>query len=174
MAEASPAALALIGFLLIQRLAELGYARRNESRLRAKGAREVGARHYPLIVALHAAWLASLAAFGWNQPVSAPWLAAFVALQLFRLWTLASLGERWTTRVLVLDAPLVARGPYRFMRHPNYALVVAEIAVAPLALGLSGVAVVFSALNAAALTWRIRVEDRALRPPPRAAAPRAG
>jgi methyltransferase len=163
MAEASAPALALIGFILLQRLAELAYARRNEGRLRARGAREVGAEHYPLIVALHAGWLASLALFGWSQPASPGWLAAFVGLQLFRLWTLASLGERWTTRVLVLDAPLVTRGPYRFMRHPNYALVVAEIAVAPLALGLERVALAFSLLNAALLAWRIRVEDRALR-----------
>ena len=142
-------AAAFIAFLVLQRLAELILARRNTVRLLAQGAVEHGAAHYPLIVALHASWLASIAIFGWDQPIRPLWLILFVALQAARLWVLASLGDRWTTRIIVLDRPLVARGPYRLIPHPNYAVVVAEIAVAPVVLGLWPVALIFTALNAA-------------------------
>lgn len=155
-------ALAFIAFLILQRLAELALARRNTARLLAHGAVEHGAAHYPLIVALHASWLAAIAAFGWDQPVHPIWLVLFVILQAARLWVLASLGPRWTTRIIVLDKPLVARGPYRLIPHPNYAVVVAEIFVAPMVLGLWPVALIFTALNAAVLTIRIRAENRAL------------
>ena len=85
-----------------------------------------------------------------------------MVLQALRAWILVSLGPRWTTRILVLDEPLVARGPYRFMRHPNYALVAAELAVLPLALGLPWFALVFTLLNLPLMAIRIRAEDRAL------------
>lgn len=162
MAEVHPAALAFIAFLVLQRGAELVLARRNTRRLLARGAVEHGAGHYPLIVALHAAWLLAICIGGWSRPVSPGWLALFAVLQLCRLWVLASLGPRWTTRIIVLDEPLVRRGPYRWMAHPNYAVVVAEIAVAPMVLGLWPVAVAFSTLNAAVLAVRIRAEARAL------------
>ena len=155
-------AAAFIAFLVLQRLAELILARRNTVRLLAQGAVEHGAAHYPLIVALHASWLASIAIFGWDQPIRPLWLILFVALQAARLWVLASLGDRWTTRIIVLDRPLVARGPYRLIPHPNYAVVVAEIAGAPVVLGLWPVALIFTALNAAVLAIRIRAENRAL------------
>lgn len=149
-----------------QRLGELVLAQRNTRRLKAQGAYEVGAGHYPLIVSLHAAWLASLWWFGWDQAVSLPWLAVFVVLQLLRVWVIATLGERWTTRIIILPgAPLVRGGPYRFLSHPNYAVVVAEIAVLPLAFNLAPVAVVFTALNALVLWVRIGVERRALSAP---------
>jgi methyltransferase len=94
-----------------------------------------------------------------------PLLLAFAVLQGLRLWVLMSLGRYWTTRVITLpDAPLVRRGPYRFLRHPNYLVVAAEIAVLPLAFGAWAVAAVFSALNAALLAWRISLEDHALAP----------
>lgn len=154
----------LLGFLTLQRLGELRLARRNTARLRAAGAYEVGAGHYPLIVALHASWLATLWALGWDADVSRPWLAAFVLLQLARLWILATLKGRWTTRVLVVPGEaLVVGGPFRLMRHPNYAVVLAEFIVVPMALGLVLVALFFTILNAALLAWRIREEDRALR-----------
>lgn len=156
------APLAFIAFLLAQRGAELILARRNTRRLLARGAVEHGAGHYPLIVALHAAWLAAICVFGWSNPVSPGWLAAFVLLQLCRAWVLASLGSRWTTRIIVLDEPLVRRGPYRWMRHPNYAVVVTEILVAPMVLGLWPVAAVFTILNAVVLRIRITAEARAL------------
>ena len=165
----------LVAFLVAQRLAELGLAQRNTARLRAAGGVEFGAAHYPLLVALHALWLVGLWVFGRGHDVDRLWLAVFVLLQVARIWVIASLGRRWTTRVIVLpDAALVARGPYRWLRHPNYAVVVLEIAVVPLALGLPLLALVFSAANAALLAWRIRVENAALawasRPDP--AAPR--
>ena len=105
--------------------------------------------HYPLIVLLHALWLSGLWFLGWAQPVSLPWLAVFLVLQLLRVWVLLTLGRRWTTRIIVLPgAPLVANGPYRYVSHPNYLVVVGEIAVLPLCLGLPWYALIFSAANA--------------------------
>lgn len=154
---------AFIGFLVVQRLGELVLARRNTRRLLARGAVEHEAGHYPLIVALHAGWLVAIAVPGWDRPVQAGWLALFALLQLARLWVLATLGERWTTRIIVLDKPLVRRGPFRLLRHPNYAVVVLEIFTAPMVLGLFGVAVTFSLLNAALLLGiRIPAENAAL------------
>lgn len=155
-------ALAFIAFLLVQRGAELVIARRNTRRLLARGAVEHGAAHYPLIVAMHAAWLLAIAILGWSNPVHLGWLAAFAVLQLLRFWVLLSLGPRWTTRIIVLDEPLVARGPYRWVSHPNYMVVIAEIAVAPMVLGLWPVAAVFTILNALVLRIRIREEARVL------------
>lgn len=161
---ALPSAL-FIAFLVVQRLAELVIARRNTRRLLARGAIEHGASHYPLIVALHAGWLASIAVFGLGRPVQPVFLAAFALLQMLRVWILATLGPRWTTRIIVTGEPLVRRGPFRWLRHPNYTLVVTEIAVAPLVLGLTWVAVLFSVLNAAVLWIRIRAENAALYAP---------
>ena len=152
-----------VAFIVLQRLGELVIARRNTARLLARGAREVGAGHYPVMVALHTAWVLALIVFGWNQPLHLGWLAVYAVLQVFRVWILGTLGPRWTTRIIVIDEPLVARGPFRFIPHPNYTLVVAEIIVAPLVLGLVWVAVVFTVLNAAMLYHRIGVEDGALR-----------
>jgi len=153
----------LIGFLVMQRFAELGLAQRNTVRLRAAGGVEFGESHYPLMVALHMFWLLGLWMFGHARNVDPIWLAFFILLQAGRLWVIASLGRRWTTRVIVLPgASLVARGPYRWLRHPNYAVVALEIAVVPLALGLPLFALAFSAANAALLTYRIGVENQAL------------
>lgn len=151
-----------LGFIIAQRLGELWLAKRNTAALLARGATEVAAGHYPLIVALHTLWILCLVWFGWSEPVNIGWLLVFVVLQGFRLWILGTLGPRWTTRIIVLDEPLVARGPFRLMRHPNYALVVAEIAVAPLVLGLWWVAIIFSILNGIVLFIRIRAENAAL------------
>jgi len=153
-----------LAFIIAQRLSELVIAKRNTARLLAQGAVQHGAAHYPAMVAMHSAWIVALVVFGWNNPVSWPWLAVFAVLQVFRLWILVTLGPRWTTRIIVLPEPLVARGPFRFMRHPNYALVVAEIIVAPMVLGLVWVAALWTVLNAAMLWVRIRAEDRALAP----------
>lgn len=155
-------AIAFMAFIILQRLSELVLARRNTHRLLARGGREVGANHYPLMVLLHTAWLVAIAVFGYAQPVSLFWLALYAVLQLFRIWILASLGCRWTTRIILIDEPLVRRGPYRFIPHPNYALVVAEIAVTPMVLGLWPVALVFTILNALMLWLRISVEHKAL------------
>jgi methyltransferase len=153
----------LVAFLIVQRLAELGLAQWNTTRLRQAGGVEFGATHYPLMVALHAFWLLGLWLLGHDRAVDPAWLGIFILLQAGRIWVIASLGRRWTTRVIVLPgaAPL-ARGPYRWLRHPNYAVVAAEIAVVPLALGLAVFALVFSLANGALLACRIRVENRAL------------
>ena len=148
----------------LQRLAELGYARRNTRRLLAADGVEHGAGHYPLFVVLHGAWLAALFVL---VPAEAPadWglLGLYGLLQLGRLWVIASLGGRWTTRVIAVPgAPRVTRGPYRFLRHPNYLVVALEIPVLPLAFGAWQIALGFGLANLALLAWRIRIEDRAL------------
>ncbi|CAN5812622.1 isoprenylcysteine carboxylmethyltransferase family protein [soil metagenome] len=151
----------------LQRLGELVLANRNTARLKAQGAVEVGAGHYPIVVALHAAWMAGLWILAWDKPVQLGWLMVFLVLQGLRVWVIASLGGRWTTRIIILpDAPLVRRGPYRFLSHPNYVVVAGEIAVLPLAFGLPEFAVLFTILNAIVLTIRIRAEGQALRPAP--------
>lgn len=156
-------AVAVLAFVTLQRLGELVLARRNTAWLKAQGAVEHAPGHYPLIVAVHAAWLLGLWWLAWDNRVSLPWLLAFFVLQGLRVWVLATLGRRWTTRIVVLPgAPLVRRGPFRFLPHPNYAVVAGEIAVLPLAFGLPGFALLFSVLNAAVLFVRIRAENRAL------------
>jgi methyltransferase len=156
-------AVTVLALVTAQRLAELVYSRANEARLRKVGGVEHGASHYPAIVALHAAWLIGLwlAASGMHPHYG--WLALFVVLQGLRVWVLGTLGSRWTTRVIVLPGkPPIRRGPYRFLSHPNYAVVAAEIFVLPMAFGLLAFALVFSVLNAAVLAVRIRAENAAL------------
>ncbi len=156
----------ILALVAIQRLIELAIARRNTVRLLARGGREVGAGHYPLFIVLHASWLAAIAL---TTPVdrTPSWalIGVFAALQGLRLWVVATLGPYWTTRIITLDgAPLVRRGPFRFVRHPNYWVVCAEIAVLPLAFGNWPVALVWSGLNAALLTYRISIETLVLSP----------
>jgi methyltransferase len=159
----APGATLFLAFVVLQRLGELALARRNTARLLASGAREVAAGHYPAIVAIHAGWIACIVWFGIDRPVSLPWLLIYAVLQGLRVWILATLGRRWTTRIIVTREPLVASGPFRFLRHPNYALVAAEIVAASMVLGLWRVAAVFTVLNALVLAIRIRAEDAALR-----------
>ncbi len=155
---------AIVGFIVVERLAELAFAARNARRMLARGAVESGARHYPLFILLHAAWLVALVlTVPADTAVNLPLLAVFAALQGVRLWVITSLGERWTTRVIVPSGePPVTKGPYRYMKHPNYAVVVAEIAVVPLMFGAWATAALFSLLNLALLRHRIRVEEAAL------------
>ncbi len=148
----------IVSLVALQRLAELLYARRNTRRLIQRGAVEYGANHYRLLVALHAAWLVAIIAVV-PEDATTHWL------QTVRLWIIATLGVFWTTRIISLPAaPLVRRGPYRFLRHPNYIIVIAEIGLLPLAFGAWRTALVFSLLNFALLAWRRRVEDEALSP----------
>jgi methyltransferase len=153
----------LIAFIAAQRLAELFLARRNTAHLKAAGGVEFGRAHYYLIVALHMVWLAGLWAFGRNRAVDPVFLAIFVLLQAGRIWVIGSLGRRWTTRIIVVPGqPLIACGPYRWLRHPNYLIVALEIAVVPLALGLPLFAGIFTLLNGAILWHRVHLENAAL------------
>lgn len=158
---------ALLAYVTLERLFELVLARRNTRALLAAGAYEVGRGHYPLLVGLHVVWLATLWALliaGLAELQLLPAMG-YVAVQGLRLWTLRTLGAYWTTRVIVVpDAPLVRSGPYRILRHPNYVIVVLEIALLPLALGSWPLALGFSIANAGALVWRIRVEEATLSP----------
>ncbi len=156
----------IVALVALQRLVELWYAQRNTRALLARGATESGRGHYALIVLLHLAWLGSIALFAPRPATIAwPWLLFFIGLQLARVWIIATLGPYWTTRIITLkDAPLVRRGPYRFMRHPNYLVVALEIAALPLAFGEIWVAIAFSILNGGVLALRIRQEETALAP----------
>ncbi|MFJ6835603.1 isoprenylcysteine carboxyl methyltransferase family protein [Streptomyces sp. NPDC091209] len=159
----------LVAAVAAERVGELAVARRNERWSHARGAIEAGQGHYPAMVALHTAlllgcplevWLADrpfLPALGW------PMVAVLAGAQALRWWCIATLGSRWNTRVIVVPGlPLVARGPYRVLRHPNYVAVVAEGVALPLVHTAWVTAAVFTVANAAVLTVRIRCENRAL------------
>lgn len=157
-------AVAILGFVTLQRLVELPLARKNSEQLLAKGGFEVASGHYPLIVALHATWLATLWWLAPGRPIHLPFFCLFALLEIGRIWVLRTLGARWTTRIIVVPGEtLVTRGPYRFVNHPNYLVVIGEIAVLPLVFGLIQIALLFSILNGIALTIRIRAENTALR-----------
>jgi methyltransferase len=157
-----------VALVAIQRLLELRLSRRHERILRARGAVERGRGHYPLMVGLHVLWLLSTLVEGLLRGPDIPvyWpvpLALFLLAQLLRYWAILALGDYWNTRVLVVPGTkLVRRGPYRYIRHPNYAVVIVEIATFPLIFGDWITALVFSILNAALLFVRIRTENRAL------------
>lgn len=155
--------IALLALVTLQRLVELLVSRVNTQRLIEKGGREVAAGHYPLVVAVHAAWLITLWWLAPERPIQLPFLALFMLIEVGRFWVLRTLGRRWTTRIIIVPGEtLVASGPYRFVNHPNYLVVAAEVAVLPLVFGLWQVALLFSGLNAAVLAIRIRAENRAL------------
>jgi methyltransferase len=158
---------AVLLFVVLQRGGELLLARANTKRLLERGAVEIDRAGYKWFVLLHAAWLGALFA---TVPATAlpswPLLALFFTLQAGRVWVIASLGRRWTTRLIVVpDAPLVANGPYRWLDHPNYLIVIGELAILPLAFAAVVIAVGFSACNLVLLSRRIRLETRALRLP---------
>jgi len=155
-----------VALVAVQRVLELAYARRNTMRLRRLGAIEADAEGYPFFVLLHASWLGCLVVF---VPSAAPpyWpaLGFFGLLQLGRVWVIVSLGRYWTTRILSLPgAPLIQNGPFRYLRHPNYWLVTAEVLTLPLAFDARAIAAGFSALNLVLIARRIRIEDRVLAP----------
>jgi methyltransferase len=153
----------ILSLVTLERLFELALARRNTLRLLNDGAHEHAPGHYPLIVGVHALWLASLWWLAPLRPIDGFWLGFFLLLEVGRVWVLTTLGRRWTTRIIVLPhAPLVRQGPYRLVNHPNYWVVIGEIAVLPLVFGLWQVSLLFTLLNAAVLTVRIRRENEAL------------
>jgi methyltransferase len=158
-------AFVILGLVTLQRLSELFIAKRNTAGLMAKGAVEHGAAHYPVMVLLHATWLVGLWWLGWNANIVWPLLGLYIALQAFRLWILVSLGSRWTTRILTVpQETLVAKGPYKYLRHPNYLLVLLEVPLLPLSYGLPWFALLYGLLNCAMLAWRIHIENAALAP----------
>ena len=161
--------LVLLGLVAVERLMELVVSRRNTAQSLARGGREYGADHYPVMVVLHTGLLVGAAvevlvadrpfvpALGW------PMLVLVIAAQGLRWWCIATLGSQWSTRVVVVPGlPLVASGPYRLMRHPNYLAVVVEGFALPLVHSAWVTAAVFSACNLALLRVRVRVEERAL------------
>lgn len=155
--------IAVLAFVTLQRLAELALSQRNTKKLLARGGYEVAHGHYPFVVTLHAIWLAVLWFLGPGPPIEIVPLILFALLQFGRIWVIATLGERWTTRIIVLPgAPLVKSGPYRWFNHPNYLIVIGEFAVLPMVFGLQTVAIVFSVLNGLLLWVRIRDENIAL------------
>jgi len=160
--------LAFLLVLLAQRFGELALSRRNERRLAARGGREHGAVHFPWIVGVHVLFPLLLGleviALGARPGSSWPlWLALWLAAQALRYWAVRTLGERWTVKIWVLPGePLVERGPYRWLRHPNYVAVVLELLAAPMMFGAWRTAIVITLLNALALRVRIREEEKAL------------
>ena len=154
--------IAIMTFVTLQRLAELWLSQRNTARLLERGAIEMAPGHYPFLVLLHASWLGVLWFFGPGPPIEVVPLILFGLLQVARVWVIATLGERWTTRIIVLPGqPLVTHGPYRWLNHPNYWIVAGEFAVLPLVFGLTEVAIIFSLLNGLMLWVRIRAENAA-------------
>lgn len=158
----------VVAAVAAQRVGELVWSKRNERRLRARGAVEYGRSHYPAMVALHVGWLASMLVET-RRPSAVPstvraaaW-GVFAAAQPLRYWAIASLGDRWSTRVFVPpgEAPVVT-GPYRFIAHPNYVAVVAELAALPLALGAWRSALWATVVDGAVLRSRVRAEREAL------------
>jgi methyltransferase len=168
---------AVLAFLAVERLIELAVARRNEALVRAAGAVEHGRGLTRMIMIFHAAWFAvftlETALRGADAP-AVPYrvLGSAVALQSLRWWCIGTLGRFWNTKVLVVPgAEPVRRGPYRWVRHPNYLVVAVEIALLPALCGCWGTAAVFGALNPVLLRARIRQEDAALRQAGSASAP---
>lgn len=160
---------ALIVLVGIERLFELRLSLRNARWMFERGAREHGREHYGVMVVFHSAFLAACLAEPWvaGRAFVWPWslLALGLALgaQVLRYWVIATLGTRWNTRVIVLPGwEPVTRGPYRFMRHPNYLAVIVEMAALPLVHGAWMTALFFSAGNLLLLRTRIRVEEHAL------------
>ena len=163
--------LAILAALALERLFHLALARRNARRALAAGAIEHGRAHYPLIAAFHALFLISAAAEAIVLRRPFPGALGWVALggaagaQALRYWSITTLGDRWNTRIIVFPAaPPVTGGPYRFMRHPNYLAVIAEMACVPLIHGCWLTAVAFSIGNAVMLRMRIRAEEAAMGP----------
>ena len=155
----------ILALVTLQRLVELYIAQRNTKRLLANGGIEVSSGHYPLIVLFHAIWLGGLWYMVWGEVVSWPWAIAYLVLQTARGWIIAALGSRWTTRIIVVPGEALSHaGPYKYFRHPNYMIVAAEIFILPLVFHMWWFAIIFGCINLGLLFWRIREEERALKP----------
>lgn len=157
-----------ISFIILLRVAELILAKKNEQWLLQHGAVEYGKEHYPFIVALHVLFFVSLVieyTSGQNPSYSVLIIVLYFLLILFKAWVIASLGTFWNTKIFRIQSiPSIKKGPYKYIKHPNYLVVVVEIALIPLAFHLYYTAIIFSILNAIMLTIRIKAENRVLQP----------
>jgi methyltransferase len=153
-----------LSFFILQRISELLIARRNEKWLLRQGAIEYGKEHYPFMIALHTCFIISIVVeffLRGQPPISWLFLALFLLVLSFKFWALSSLGKYWNTRIYrVPDVYPVKKGPYKFLKHPNYMEVVCEIVIIPLVFHLYYTAIIFTVLNAAMLTVRIREENK--------------
>ncbi|MFI5263362.1 MAG: isoprenylcysteine carboxyl methyltransferase family protein [Candidatus Kapaibacterium sp.] len=153
-----------ISFFIIQRISELFLAKKNESWLREHGAREYGEKHYPFIVVLHVFFIACLIVeYIWRPETSfdSIFLLFYFLLLAGKIWTVASLGKYWNTKIFrIPGSQVVRKGPYKFVRHPNYIIVICEFIVVPLIFHLYYSMVIFSLLNGLMLRVRIREENR--------------
>ncbi|MCM3710230.1 isoprenylcysteine carboxyl methyltransferase family protein [Sporosarcina luteola] len=159
----------VLSIIILQRIIELFIAKRNEKWMKDQGAFEAGASHYPFMVAMHVFFFIALISevFYFQRQISAIWpiwLTVFSTVQLLRIWCLASLGKYWNTKIIVLpNAKVVRKGPYKWLRHPNYIIVATELLVLPLLFNAFITAVVFSLLNIWMMSVRIPAEEQALR-----------
>jgi methyltransferase len=154
----------ILSLVTAQRITEFIYSHRNKRLLVEKGGFEVGRLHYVLLVALHAAWLASLWWYAWDRPIHWGFVIAYLIVQLVRAWTLMALGPRWTIEIVVTPDEVAKGGPTHFLKQPNYLVVAAEILVLPLVFGLWWLALLFSVLNGLMLYWGMRIEQKAIEP----------
>ncbi len=150
--------------ILAQRGLEELYSQANTKRLLAEGAREAGANYYPVVATAHLGWIAGLfLLISPNATINWPLLALFGLLQFVRYWIIGSLGRYWTHRIITLESePVVRRGPYKYVRHPNYAITLIETMLLPLVFGAWGLALIMTAIWAAVLHYKILLEDAAL------------
>jgi methyltransferase len=150
--------------ILVQRGLEEIYSARNTARLLADGGHEAGRDYYPVVAITHIAWIAALfLLIPAASPIIVPLLVLYLALQVVRYWVIATLGRYWTHRIITLvNAPVVRAGPYRYLRHPNYAVTIAETFLLPLVFADAAVAVIFGCVWSAVLYYKIILEDAAL------------
>lgn len=160
--------LVLFCFITLQRMVELFIAKRNERWMKQKGAIEFGEKHYKYMVSMHVLFFISffVEKIGLNRLISPMWfllLLVFIVAQIVRIWVIASLGEYWNTKILVLaNSKVIKKGPYRYIKHPNYFVVATELLVVPLLFSCYITAVLFTLLNALIISIRISEEERAL------------
>ena len=153
-------------FVILVRIGELLLSKRNERWLLQHNAVEFGGKHYPFIVILHVLFFISLFSEYVTQPIhdySLVLIILYFFLLVCKAWIIKSLGKFWTTKIYrIRGIPLIQKGPYKYVKHPNYIVVIVEIAIIPLAFHLYTTAIVFTLLNALLLSIRIKEENKAL------------
>ena len=152
-------------FIILQRFAELLYSNYNTKKLLKNGAKEYNSKHYPLFIILHTCWIVSLVLFiDHNDKPKTSLIVLFFILQFLRLWVLLTLGKYWTTRIIYLEGTkLVKKGPYKWLKHPNYIIVFFEILILPLAFNSWIIAIIFTIFNTILLLYRISIENKVLK-----------